>query len=209
MPPLTELAHSIVREIVHRGDVTIDATAGNGHDTRYLADLVGQTGLVWAIDVQQAAIEQTSFNLGPTRRGHVRLLHNNHADLKSLIPNEYHGHISVVMFNLGYLPGGDPSLTTLATTTLTAVEACLELLRPGGVLTLIAYLGQSGGAVEAEAIEGLLNRLDPGTFEVSRYSSAGISTSSPRLRVVRKRVPSGTFRRAPFDESSPQSLNHG
>lgn len=45
------------------GDTVIDATAGNGHDTVFLAQLVGRQGRVWAFDVQSSAL---AFNAGKT-----------------------------------------------------------------------------------------------------------------------------------------------
>ena len=64
MPPLTEQAHAIIRQIVRPGDVSIDATAGNGHDTKFLAELVGETGHVFAIDIQDEALQRTAALLG-------------------------------------------------------------------------------------------------------------------------------------------------
>ncbi|RYD26611.1 MAG: methyltransferase domain-containing protein, partial [Verrucomicrobiaceae bacterium] len=57
LPPRpTDLAQQIIRRIVSAGDTAIDATAGNGHDTLFLAELVGEEGRVLAFDVQEAAI---------------------------------------------------------------------------------------------------------------------------------------------------------
>lgn len=62
------------------------------------------------------------------------------------------GFYGAIMFNLGYLPRSDRSVTTEAATTIRAVSAGLCLLRPGGVLTVIAYRGHSGGAAESTAV---------------------------------------------------------
>ena len=40
-PRSTRLAQQIVGELLREGDVAIDATAGNGHDTQFLAGCVG------------------------------------------------------------------------------------------------------------------------------------------------------------------------
>lgn len=37
------------------GDIVVDATMGNGHDTQFLAELVGENGHVYAFDIQESA----------------------------------------------------------------------------------------------------------------------------------------------------------
>ena len=53
------MAHRLVGERIEAGDVVVDATAGNGYDTEFLADKVGADGTVYAIDVQPAALKET------------------------------------------------------------------------------------------------------------------------------------------------------
>ena len=50
------IAHRVAESVLREGDLAVDATAGNGHDTVFLAQAVGETGKVFAIDVQAAAI---------------------------------------------------------------------------------------------------------------------------------------------------------
>ena len=188
MPPLTEQAHAIIRQVVRPGDVAIDATAGNGHDTRFLAELVGESGLVFAIDIQQQALQKTAALLGDAVLAHLHLVQRDHAELKAIIPSEYYGHIAAVMFNLGYLPGGDRSLATRTDSTLVALRSALEILKPGGVLTVIAYPGHAGGANEALAVERLLRELSPAGYTLARHSAASESDSAPCLFVVTKRA---------------------
>ncbi len=190
MPPLTEQAHAIIRQVVRPGDVAIDATAGNGHDTRFLAELVGATGHVYAIDVQPEALRRTVALLNDAVLAHVHLVHHDHAELKAFLPEPHHGRIAAVMFNLGYLPGGDRLLATRTDSTLKAIRSALEILRPGGVLSVIAYPGHPGGADEANAVASQLGNLSPVEFETTQYSSASESASAPCLFVVTKHVSS-------------------
>jgi predicted methyltransferase len=187
MPRLTELAHEAVRARLGPGDVAIDATAGNGHDTHFLSDLVGPTGSVFAFDVQVEALARTATRLGG--RGNVTLRERDHAELRDSIPVEHHGRVGAVMFNLGYLPGGDHSLTTRTRSTVAGVAAALELLRPGGVLAVVAYTGHPGGAEEADAV-GKLLRESPHAFLIHEHQGNHPSPA-PRLFVVHKRSASG------------------
>ena len=177
---LTEAAHETVRTVLRPGEVAIDATAGDGHDTQFLAECVGPAGRVYAFDIQPEAIEAT----GRTVRGYKRvtLILRDHSEIEQAIPAEWHGRVGVVMFNLGYRPGGDKTLTTRPETTLRALKAALNLIRPGGILTILAYRGHPGGAEEAEAVSGWLDKLPPG-FE-QRVVDGEHGPFAPRLFVV-------------------------
>jgi len=188
MPRLTDLAHAAVRAALTTGEIAIDATAGNGNDTRFLSEIVGPPGRVFAFDVQPEALARTADTIKSA--SHITLLKRDHAEMREAIPKELHGKIGAVMFNLGYLPGGDHSLTTQAASTLKAISAALELLRPDGVLTVVAYPGHAGGAEETEAVARFLNDL-PGEF-VMREEFAEVSRhAAPRLFVVHKQLTVG------------------
>jgi len=49
-------SHDLIKKVVCEGDAVIDATAGNGNDTAFLAGLVGPSGRVYAFDIQKEAI---------------------------------------------------------------------------------------------------------------------------------------------------------
>lgn len=141
------------------GDAVIDATAGGGVDTLFLALTVGPKGRVYAFDVQEAALSRTRDRLAEAAAGGgrplapVELLLAGHERMPELIPSPLHGTIRAVMFNLGYLPGGDEAIITKPDTTLAALKSSLELLAPGGIVTAVLYPGHSGGETEAAAVE--------------------------------------------------------
>lgn len=55
------------------------------------------------------------------------------------------GICRLVTFNLGYLPGGDKNLITKVDTTLQALQAASNVLQPGGLISIVAYVGHPGG----------------------------------------------------------------
>jgi predicted methyltransferase len=170
MRRLTELAHDILRASIQPGDAVLDATAGNGHDTRLLAECVGPSGRVYAFDLQAGSI--AALQSLPAQ---VRLFEADHARLVEFVREP----IAAACFNLGYLPGGDHAIVTAAESTVAAVAAAWGLLKPGGVLTIIAYRGHPGGEAEASVVrEWLDSRND---------AECGFTESpGPWLAVVRK-----------------------
>ncbi len=185
-PRLTELAQTLLKPAIKPGDVVIDATAGNGHDTAFLTKRVRFHGLVFAIDRQPEAIARLSRWLAETPRPRVKLILGDHAKLATLIPSEHHGRVAAVMFNLGYLPDGDHAVTTTAATTAPAIRQAVALLRPGGMMTVLAYTGHAGGPEEAEAVAATLRELGL-VIDWKERPADPWATNPPRLFVVRKK----------------------
>jgi len=183
MAQLTQLAHQHVARYVNPGDSVIDATAGNGHDTIFLAHLVGPRGRVFAFDIQDAAIMTTRQKLEDMKLQQVTLIPESHGHLKEQVPADSQGQIAAVMFNLGYLPGAEHHVTTHCESTLEAIDAAIEVLRPGGVISLICYVGHPGGLRETEAVEGKLEDLSRSGWRLTSESVEG-KPSAPRLHIV-------------------------
>lgn len=182
---LTEVARQAVCDALCPGDLAIDATVGNGHDTRFLAETVAPDGKVLGLDVQQAALDATRVRLDaiwPSSRGSpVDLFRCGHEQLRRTVPPDWHGRVGAVMFNLGYLPGGDKTLITRRETTLAALDQALPLLRPGGLISLMVYRGHPGAQDEADAISQWALGLT-GNFEVTHHDSPG-----PCLYLIERR----------------------
>jgi len=158
------LLHTWIRKKVQEGAVCIDATAGKGKDTALLAELAGQTGKIIAMDIQQDAIEQTAVYLqkkGLAER--VQLVHDSHAnmDLYADIAS-----VDCIVFNLGYLPGGDHNIATQAESTIQALKKSLALLKPLGIITLAIYHGGDTGFDERDAVLEWLKTVDSKQYTV-------------------------------------------
>jgi len=134
--------------VVKPGDVVIDATAGNGHDTLFLAEVVGGQGQVHSFDVQYEALLSTRERLAKeVVEARIRYHLSCHARLRFHVTSA-----SAVMFNLGYLPGTDQVTITRTSSTIEALQQASELLTPGGIITCVCYPGHPGGLEEAEAV---------------------------------------------------------
>lgn len=179
---ITELAGKQVSGVLQKGDVAVDATAGKGRDTLFLARLVSPGGKVYAFDIQQAALRRTAALLEKNDlMAGVTLIHDGHESMAS--------HVSVpvaaVMFNLGYLPGGDHSIVTRPETTRQGLAAALRLLKPAGLVTIVLYPGHAWGAKEKTALLEYCRRLDRAYFRVIYTQLLNCSASPPELLVIK------------------------
>ena len=179
------LARDTLERAVQSGDTVVDATMGNGHDTLFLAEQVGPEGHVYAFDIQESAVDSTRKLLAEHGMlSRVTLLCASHADLATLVPSP----VSAVVFNLGWLPGGDHSVTTLCASTEKAVRSALCLLRPGGILTVCAYPGHAEGGRELEMLIALFSSLSNREFNVLRQSFLNAGEGAPECFVIQKNL---------------------
>ncbi len=177
----------MVKATLNPGDIAIDATVGNGHDTLFLAEHISPYGHVYGFDIQLAAIETARQKFRETPLSEcLTLIHASHADMTDNIPKQEHGKINAIMFNLGYLPGGDKSVITLTASTLSALTAACDILAGNGIITLLAYPGHPGGDQETDQVSNWCAQLDSKQFEVSTVYSTEAKDSAPRLFVIRK-----------------------
>jgi SAM-dependent methyltransferase len=171
--PLTALAQESVGAVLESGALAIDATVGNGHDTLFLAARVAARGHVAGFDIQPQALDTTHARLEHAGlAGRVTLYPCGHQFMLQRIPGGWHGRVSAVMFNLGYLPGGDKQLITRTVTTMPALRQALAVLRPGGLLSLMVYRGHAGADDEARAVAEWVSGLDA-RYLVARHRSPG------------------------------------
>jgi len=170
--------HDIIEKTIGKQDVCIDATCGNGNDTLFLTKLVK---FVYAFDVQNQAIENTEKLLIENNIENFKLIHDSHSNIDKYI----HEEVKVIMFNLGYLPGGDKSFKTASNSTITAVKKSIDLICKGGIITLIHYIGHDGGLKEANGVEELVKLLPRNQFKVIKYDFIN-SESSPFVIVIEK-----------------------
>ena len=181
---LVNLAQQQLSTVLRPGDMAIDATVGNGHDTLFLLEKVTATGYVYGFDKQAAAIEKTQMKMGTC--ANLTLIEASHAEMEAHIPASLFGKINACMFNLGYLPGGDKSIITQTDSTLTALTVACRLLSNGGMLTILAYPGHHGGDQETRAVIDWCRQLDDRKFSVKRFETEENKASDPRLFVISK-----------------------
>lgn len=155
---IVEYAHHFMKSHIEAGDICIDATAGNGYDTQFLCEMVGEKGCVLAFDIQEMAIENTKKRLEEQGiLNSAKLYLESHENMGKYAKEE---SVSCVVFNLGYLPGGDHKCSTHSESTIYAMEIALRLLKKNGLLSVTIYSGGDSGFEEKNAVLQWMKALD-------------------------------------------------
>ena len=178
-----QYAQTLLKSAVHEGDIAVDATAGNGHDTLFLAQLVGDEGFVYAFDVQKQAVDATLHRLLDNALEHRALvLKDGHENVAKCVSKPVAGAI----FNLGYLPGSDHEVITRPNTTIQALEGLLKLLKVGGIIVLVIYHGHEGGKEERDEVIRFVSELPQKYIHVLRYEFLNQKNNPPFVIALEK-----------------------
>ena len=173
-----QMAHAFLSEVITKEDIAVDATMGNGYDTLFLAQLAKK---VYAFDIQEQAIKQTTKRLVEAKVDNVELLLTGHENV-----DQYIATIKAAIFNLGYLPSADKSVITQPHTTIQALEKLCQRLVIGGRIAIMIYYGHEGGDVERDAVLDFVSQLPQQEFTVALYKTINQINQPPFLVMIEK-----------------------
>jgi len=164
-----DLAHHFwALHLQQKTGIVIDATCGNGKDSLFLASLVQhqKDSSLFCIDIQECALQTTQHLLEeeiPQILPKTHFIQGSHEKLPAL-------PLSLIVYNLGYLPGGDKTLTTCVPSSLQSFSLALQLLLPGGLMSVTCYPGHIEGQKEEKACYTLFSSLDPKEWNVTFFT---------------------------------------
>ncbi|WP_088066462.1 class I SAM-dependent methyltransferase [Gottfriedia luciferensis] len=182
-------ARKLLQSTVKEGDITIDATIGNGHDTLFLAKLVGEHGHVYGFDIQDLAIQKTTERINNENlSSQVTLVQRSHAEVKDVIPSHLYGNVKGAIFNLGYLPGSDKTIVTVPESTITAIEKMIEIMAPEGIIVVVIYHGHEGGEIEKDALMNFVQNIPQDQAHVLMYRFMNQANNPPFIVAIEKRA---------------------
>ncbi len=157
-----DLAHHFWKELLQKNDTVIDATCGNGKDSLALVKILSPLqGSLLCIDIQKQALEITQRLLAqetPSFLPRVQFYHQSHATLPQIPEGS---SLKLIVWNLGYLPKGDKSITTQTASTEESILQGMNILSPGGILCITCYPGHWEGKKEQENLLQKLSVLNP------------------------------------------------
>jgi ubiquinone/menaquinone biosynthesis C-methylase UbiE len=178
-----KMAHKLLINKLNTAKCVVDATAGNGNDTLFLAKNSSDDAVIWAFDIQQVAISNTTQLLATHNLSNkVSLVVDSHTNVALYINKQ----IDIAMFNLGYLPKSEHTIATEDYSTIMALQEFLRLLSVGGVISIVAYPGHEKGYYEQQSVQEFLKSLPAKLFTVGCWSMINHVNHSPILYVVEK-----------------------
>lgn len=177
-----DLSQLFWSQVLESGDWAIDATCGNGRDTQKLAQILSPSGGMIAIDIQEEAISSTRTLLTKLQDRRIHFFQQCHSSFPVMA---YQIPIKLIVYNLGYLPGGNKARTTQVTTTLCSVHNAAALLQPGGLISVTCYPGHREGAREQTALLEFAHQLNPALWSASHFTWIN-RKQSPTLVLLQK-----------------------
>lgn len=171
--------HQLLKQLCTPEDYVIDATCGNGNDTVFLSQIAKH---VYAFDIQELAIENTKRKCSDLNLTNISLHHIGHEHIDSVVSNK----VKAVVYNLGYLPHSDMTITTQKESSIESIEKALPLLEPKGIIIIALYIGHPGGKSESVAIEHYTNNLDSSKYHVLKYQFTN-KIDAPYLLIIEKK----------------------
>ncbi|MDA8353069.1 MAG: class I SAM-dependent methyltransferase [Firmicutes bacterium] len=193
LPTALTLSHQLIQSVLQPGAWAVDATVGNGHDTLFLAQSVGDQGHVHGFDIQAEALARAEALFRKHQvQERITLHQRSHDQLAKTLPPDWRGRVAAVMFNLGYLPKGNSSIITRCETTLPALSQALEWLSPGGILTAVLYTGHPGGKDEADRVLRFAATLPPRQYRSIRYQTMNRDYAPSLVAVIKSKKQTAT-----------------
>lgn len=157
---ILEITHHLIKAYIHKTDVVVDMTMGNGHDTLFLAEL---SDFVYAFDKQQEALVQTKKRLDQHHIKHVKLIKDTHENILNYVSN-----FKYVIYNLGYLPLSDKTVTTHKESTINSLKIVLEHIDDDGIIFMVVYPGHQEGYEESTALDTYLKTLSQHEVKITK-----------------------------------------
>ena len=162
--------------------IGIDMTVGNGHDIYNIAKIVGSNSILYGFDINPIAIENTNKKLKKIDNIEINIIEDSHDNILKFVNEE----IDLVIYNLGYLPLGDKSITTNFATVIKSINIVMGKLKTNGIILITFYPGHKNGMLESVYIEQFLSRINQKNFNILRYNFINQINDPPYVIVIER-----------------------
>lgn len=176
----------IIENNIYKDNIVIDATVGNGNDTLFVKKLLNDTGKIYCFDIQNQALKNTKYRI--LKEGfnltNIYLINDSHENLDIYVKEE----VDLVIFNLGYLPGGNHSIVTKPESSILAISKALKLIKKTGKIIIVGYIGHEGGYEEVMQIHKYLTNIDQKKFNIIKIEFINQINSPPVLYCIERKL---------------------
>lgn len=154
-------------------------TAGNGNDSKFILDKKNPK-ILYAFDIQKLSQERCQKLIG--QRENFKFILDDHKNIEKYIEEK----IDLFIYNLGFLPRGNKSITTNYKSVIKSLESALSLLNKNGLILITFYPGHEAGKNEALYVGDFLKNLDQKKFQLIKYEFFNQINNPPFLISIRK-----------------------
>lgn len=176
---ITDIAHLLIKANTNKSDVLVDATMGNGYDTVFLAQIAK---FVYAFDIQEKALVETRAKLDKLKLFNTSLILKSHENILDYVTN-----FKGIIYNLGYLPNGDKSITTTSKTTINSITKVLPILNASSFILLTVYPKHKQGQLESIALSNFLETVDPRVYKIMKINLPFQDNYPPYILFIQKK----------------------
>lgn len=180
MTKAIDFIHNIILNKLNGNSICVDMTIGNGNDTLFLCN---NFKYVYGFDIQNVAIDNTNNLLKENNKSNYQLILSSHEFVDKYVKES----IDCFIYNLGYLPKGDKSITTLAFSTINSLKKALNLLSKNGIIALAIYKGHENGKIEADEVDEFVKTLNQKEFEVVKYQFVNQINNPPYAIIIERK----------------------
>lgn len=174
-----KLSHYLIENRVENNIRACDMTAGNGNDSKFILDKKTPK-ILYAFDIQKLSQERCEKLIG--QMDNFKFILDDHKNIEKYIEEK----IDLFIYNLGFLPKGDKSITTNYKSVIQSLKSCLDLLNENGLILITFYTGHEEGKNEEKYVGEFLKNLDQKTFQVIKYNFYNQINNPPFLVSIRK-----------------------
>ncbi|MDU5825064.1 class I SAM-dependent methyltransferase [Anaerococcus vaginalis] len=174
-----KLSHYLIEHRVENNIRACDMTAGNGKDSKFILDNKNPN-ILYAFDIQKLSQERCKKLIG--QKKNFKFILDDHKNIEKYIKEK----IDLFIYNLGFLPKGDKSITTNYKSVIQSLKSCLDLLNEKGLILITFYPGHEEGKNEEKYVGEFLKNLDQKTFQVIKYNFYNQINNPPFLISIRK-----------------------
>ena len=174
---------SLMRTVVEMlfpqgGEIAVDATLGHGNDALYLSKKFKR---VYAFEIQKLVVCNFKQKMQEEQANNIEVYceSNEFIDIIEDKPE-------LIVYNLGYLPGGDKKICTHAKTTLKSIMKACSIVERGFIIIAL-YSGHEEGREEAKEVLNFASNLNTKDFGVMHHRFINRGNNPPELVVIEKR----------------------
>lgn len=177
MEKVLDFVRNVISKRIKNSDICVDATCGRGNDTLFLAKTSKK---VYAFDIQKEAINASKELLKDYEN--VIFINDSHENVFEYVSED----INIAMFNLGYLPKGDKSITTKSSSTINSIDAILKRLAVNGIVSVVCYPGHQEGYIESKELLEYLKEINQKDYDIIRYDFINQINNPPFALIIER-----------------------